>query len=188
MLIDNYDILDTLEEHAEVNEEGKKVIPINYVIYILQYYFKYPVHSKEKRALMTRNVDGDIKFGRAYPDKTIDVSIEAQKKVIFESIDLGTEAEKAAVYKAIEEIATQIGLALMDKDLIKLYVMKKDYSDGDALNGLTEEIVKGCCMFNAYLQDNEMLKRELFGEYLQHNRIHKMISEMFEKKKSEYIV
>lgn len=24
MLIDNYDILDTLEEHAEVNEEGKK--------------------------------------------------------------------------------------------------------------------------------------------------------------------
>lgn len=188
MLIDNYDILDTLEEHAEINEEGKKVIPINYVKYMLQYYFNYPVHSKEKRALMTRNVDGDIKFGRAYPDKTIDVSIEAQKKVIFESIDLGTEVEKAAVYKAIEEIATQIGLALMDKDLIKLYVMNKDYPEGDILDGLTEAIVKGYCMFNAYLPDNEILKGEPFSKYLQYNRIHKMISEMFEKKKSEDVV
>ena len=185
MQVENYDVMNTLNLHTKVNEKGEKVVPLDVVKYILRYYFNYPVRGKRIQYFMERNVNGDISVRTVYPDKTKDLSIDVGKRVLFDKMDAGTYVERAAIYKAIEEIATQIGLALINKDQVKLYVMTRDDPDMP-LDDILQAIVKARFMFNAYQPDSDILDEQTNLWSFQTDQVKKMVSEIFEEKRKEY--
>jgi len=185
MQVENYDVMTTLNLHTKVNEKGEKVVPLDLVKYILRYYFDYPVRGKRRQCFMERNVNGDISIGTVYPDKTRDLNIGVEKRIFIDKMDAGTYIESAAIYKAIEEVATQIGLALIDKDQVRLYVKTRDASDMP-FDNILQAIVQARFMFNAYQPDSDILSEQTNLWSHQTDRIKKMVSEMFEEKRKEY--
>ena len=185
MQVENYDVMTTLNLHTKVNEKGEKVVPLDVVKYILRYYFNYPVRGKRRQYFMERGANGDISVGTVYPDKTRDLSIDVEKRIFFDELDAGTYVERAAIYKAIEEIATQIGLALIDKDQVKLYVKTRDVPDMPYDN-IMQAIVQARFMFNAYQPDSDILNEQTNLWSFQTDQVKKMVSEVFEEKRKEH--
>ena len=185
MQVENYEIYKTLEEVATINEKGEKVVPVNYVKYLLRYYFDYPVRSKRRRYFMEKDINGDLCTGTIYPDKTRDIDIGVKKRILINKFDKGTIVEREAIYRAIEEVATQIGLALIDKNQAKLYIMVTDDWPLEQHENISQVIVLGKFKFNAYLSDSEMIKTPMFEDLAEKSKIKKMVSELFEEKQKE---